>query len=978
MSGAGPIFGDDARWTRSLDGEWSFLLVDSPDAAPIGFEQIDLDQREGWSTIPVPSNWAMHGHDAPIYTNIVMPWAGEPPSTPDHNPTGLYRRDFRLPPGWSGRRIHLRIGAAESVVHLWVNGVEVGFAKDSRLPSEFDITDQVRRGANTIALAVVQFSDASWIEDQDQWWLGGLHRSITVSAVAPTYLADVAVLGDLSGPTNGSVTVDATVAFTGSPEPGWSVETRLLKLRSRAEVPIFAGGDPLSELLSGMEFGGSMVRTVIDVTDIEPWSAERPSRYRVIVSLVSPAGETVDVRSKLIGFRRVEIADNELRINGQPVLIWGVNYHEHHDRFGRVVPIETLRADLELMKQHHVNAVRASHYPHQEAFYDLCDELGLYVIDEANVESHARQASLCHDPRYVAAIVERGIRMVVRDRSHPCIVAWSLGNEAGYGVAHDAMAAAIRRLDPSRPLHYEGALMHDLYAAAPVTDIVCPMYPEIATIVEWATSGRDARRPLIMCEYSHAMGNSNGSLSDYAAAFHEHHGLQGGFIWEWLDHGIVKENDDAVEYWGYGGDFGEGDRYQGYSDTNFCCDGLVWPDRTPHPALSEFKKLAQPIEITTASRGRLRLENRQWFTDLHDVRCRWTLAVDGVVIERGRLELPACQPGNAIVIDVPSATKPAGSEATMTFTFTPGRRPSWAPSGWELGWSQVSRPVTKGASATPWKRRRSGLAINVSLTRAGIMAGTIEIPWPQASIVRAPTDNDGLKQGWMEGIGARGRWRRAGLFDLSASADITIRGAIVERMVTWSTPDDRYVALHHQRVRLLDGSRPGTQRLEFREVLDLAEGVKDVARVGMSMELPGDYETLVWFGLGPHETYPDRCAAPLAIHRSTVTDQYVPYVVPQEHGHHHDTRWAQLSAGDADPPLRIGAPKRFGFSALHHRLDDLAAAHHTVDLLDRNETIVQIDHLHRGLGTASCGPDVLDRYRIGPGPYAWSWSIDVG
>jgi len=963
---------------RSLDGDWSFLLVDSPAAAPISFETDDV---AGWSTIPVPSNWAMHGHDAPIYTNIVMPWAGEPPATPEHNPTGLYRREFRVPSAWRGRRVHLTVGAAESVVHVWINGTEIGFAKDSRLGSTFDVTDHIRRGVNTIALAVVQFSDASWIEDQDQWWLGGIHRSVILSAAAPTHFSDVWANGLLAEATTGVLAVEATVTFTEAPEAGWTVETRLETLRGKrlgsatASVPIFRGGDPLTELISGMEFAGSVVRCEIEAREIDAWSAEHPTLYRTIVSLVSPAGEVVDVRSKRVGFRCIEILDNELLINGAPVLIWGVNYHEHHDRHGRAVPIETLRSDLELMKQHHVNAVRASHYPHQEAFYDLCDELGLYVIDEANVESHARQASLCHDPRYFAAIVERGVRMVLRDRSHPCIISWSLGNEAGYGGAHDAMAAAIRRLDPTRPLHYEGAIMADLYAAAPVTDIVCPMYPEIATIVEWAESGRDTRRPLIMCEYSHAMGNSNGSLSDYAAAIRSHHGLQGGFIWEWLDHGIEVSSEDGSTYWAYGGDFGEGDRYQGYSDTNFCCDGLVWPDRTPHPALAEFKKLAQPIEVTAASNSRLRIENRQWFTDVTALRCRWTLSVDGRVIERGTLLVPSVEPGHSVLVDAPTSTKPVGSEAVLTFVFTPSKRPAWAPTGWQLGWSQVSRPTRRMPRSAP---ARPGTRIPVEIDETGwsVVGSGLAVAWPELCVVRAPTDNDGLKSGWMEGIGARGKWRRAGLYDMVSEAQVHPTRHGIERTVRWFTPGGVEQLVHRQLVDI-------SKRLEFRERVEVVgtAGLNDLARVGMSMLLPGDYETLEWFGLGPHETYPDRRAALVAIHRSTVTDQYVPYVVPQEHGHHEDTRWAKLSSLAGHPTLRIAAAERFGFSALHHCLDELASARHTIDLPPLESpgaTLVHVDHRHRGLGTASCGPDVLEQYRVGPGPYEWDWSIDVG
>ena len=776
--------GGPSPFQLSLDGRWRFHLLDRPSAAPDGFEAPDFDDA-GWTSVPVPGDWATYGLDqpeaAPIYTNVVMPFDADPPDVPDENPTGLYRRTFRLPAAWRGRRVVLTVGAAESVVHVWVNGVEAGWSKDSRLPASFDVTALLRRGVNSVVLAVVQWSDASWIEDQDQWWMPGIHRSVFLTAYAPVSIADVVATAGLRSDGTGTLDLDVAVELGGDRSAGWTLEARLegrggrlLATTGPSEVPRFEHGDELTELLAGMFHEGSVVSEHVEVAGVEPWSHERPVLHRLLVALRDPSGAVVDARSVRVGFRSVEVADNELRVNGKPVTIVGVNHHEHHDRFGRVVPPEVLRTDLELMKRHHVNAVRAAHYPHDELFYDLCDELGLYVVDEANVESHARQASLCHDPRWFAAIVERGVRMVRRDRNHPSVIAWSLGNESGYGAAHDAMAAAIRRLDPSRPLHYEGPLMHDLYADAPVTDIVCPMYPEIDAIVGWARSGRDPRRPLIMCEFSHAMGNSNGSLADHFDAFDRYHGLQGGFIWEWVDHGIHRVAPDGTEYWTYGGDQGEEGRYLGRHDANFCCDGLVGPDRTPHPAMEELKALAQPVRVARRRDGRLRIENRRWFGDLDDLRCRWELAADGVVVERGALELPTIPPRSSVVVDAPTATlPPAEHDVTLTFRFTARRRPSWAPAGWEVAWAQVSLPKSRTPAQTPEpakprfvmqgatetshlaRQNRGG----VVLGEEGLVVGDLAVGWPELSGVRAATDNDGLKTGWMDGIGVRGRWR---------------------------------------------------------------------------------------------------------------------------------------------------------------------------------------------------------------------------
>ena len=647
----------------------------------------------------MPTSWTLQGFGTPAYTNVRMPFATEPPAVPAENPTGLYRRRFDLPAGWDGRRVTLTIGSAESVVYVWVNGAPVGMGKDSRLPSEFEITPHLVPGENAIALAVVQWSDATWLEDQDQWWLPGLHRSVTLTATGPTWIADVA-LRPVLGAKPGEATLDAElrVGFSADPEPGWRVDFEVLDAKGKslgalagAEVPVFRRGSPVVELIDGYVFRGHVARATLALRGIAAWSHETPVLYRVVATLRDPAGEAREVVTQRIGFRSLEIRDNQLLVNGQPVQIVGVNRHEWDERRGRAVTLDGMRRDLLLMKRHHVNAVRCSHYPNDERFYDLCDELGLYVVDEANLETHARWSSLCHDARYQAAMIERGVRMVLRDRNHPCIVLWSLGNESGYGAAHDAMAAWIRRVDPARPLHYEGAIGKHLHAEAPCTDVVCPMYSEIHEIVAWSKARKDRRRPLILCEYSHAMGNSNGSLSDYFEAFEKHRGLQGGFIWEWVDHGILCAEPDGRAYHAYGGDFGEA-----VHDANFCCDGIVGADRTPHPALEELKTLAQPVRArgVDAARGRVEIENRRWFTDLRDLAARFEIAVDGKVVQRGALRLPAIAPRTRALVRVP-IRKPAlapGESCVMTLSFAQRRETPWAPAGAEVAWAQIVLP----------------------------------------------------------------------------------------------------------------------------------------------------------------------------------------------------------------------------------------------------------------------------------------------
>lgn len=1004
---AAALAGDASPLRVSLDGTWHFELVDAPAAAPADWQARDFDAA-AWSRIEVPTSWTLQGFGTPAYTNVRMPFATEPPAVPAENPTGLYRRRFALPEEWDGRRVTLTVGSAESVVHVWVNGAPVGMGKDSRLPSEFEITPHLVPGENVVALAVVQWSDASWLEDQDQWWLPGLHRSVMLTATGRTWIADLA-LQPLLGARPGEATLDAElrVGFSAEPEPGWRVDFEVLDangnlLASHAgtEIPVFRRGSPVLELIDGYLFPGHVARATLSLRKIAAWSHEMPVLYRAVATLRDPAGVVREVVTQRIGFRSVEVRGNQLLVNGQPVQIVGVNRHEWDERRGRAVTSDGMRQDVLLMKRHHVNAVRCSHYPNDERFYDLCDELGLYVIDEANIETHARFSSLCHDARYQTAMLERGVRMVLRDRNHPCIVLWSLGNESGYGPAHDAMAAWIRRADPSRPLHYEGAIVKNLHAEAPCTDIVCPMYASIDEIVAWSKTRKDRRRPLILCEYSHAMGNSNGSLSDYFDAFEKHHGLQGGFIWEWVDHGILCEEPDGRSYHAYGGDFGEV-----VHDANFCCDGIVGADRTPHPALEELKTLAQPVRarVLDAARGRVEIENRRWFTELRDLAARFEVAVDGRVVQRGALRLPKVAPRDRAIVHVPIRRPEvaAGERCVLTLRFRQRRATPWAPAGEEVAWAQGDLAFATRAKRKPVVASKAGplsietrdaafeivgdgFALVVDRERAvigGFAVGDQPIleRGPVPTLWRAATDNDGLKQGWMRDVqGVLREWLRLGLDRLErralASAVRPQRdGGVHLRLdaeLVGTDPDVR--VRHRQQIDVRpDGS------LHFVDTIDVPRAWNDVPRVGVVLALPRAFSRLEWLGVGPHETYSDRRASGRkGRFTSSVIEQYVPYAMPQEHGHHVDTRWLTL-ATEQRTSVRIAAERPFGFSASRFRAEDLFAALHTVDLVARDETVLHLDAAQRGLGTGSCGPDVLPRYRVGGGRYRFAWSLEV-
>ncbi len=717
------------RFARSLDGEWGFAYFDRPEAVPASAITDSRVAGGKEAPIEVPGAWTLQGWDSPIYTNVQMPFPGKAPLVPADNPTGVYRRTVEVPADWSGRDVILSLGGAESLAVVYLDGVFVGLATDSRLGSEFDLTPFVEAGrSRQLAIVVIRWSAATWIEDQDQWWHGGIQGSVTLWSRPAVHLADVGMVPGLAADgTTGTLNVDITVggdisvgladdsgdgakgataaggAGPGDPQVthmlpasrwwvGVSVEhldgTALLESEP-VEVTAFDEANALARLLASDTWPGQVVRTTLQVPGIEAWSDERPTRYRVLVQLwqTAPdagppdsAGQPVEVAAVLTGFRSVEVGGRELRINGAAPLIRGINRHEHSPTRGRYVDPETTWFELCLAKRLNINAVRTAHAPAAPWFYEYCDQLGLYVVDETNVESHGRQVSLTTGPEFTGAVIERGLRMAGRDRNHPCVIVWSLGNEAGEGPAHHGLAGALRFFDPSRPLSYEGPIMFDLDADNPISDLVAPMYRSVEEITAWAKGRRergrpDQGRPLILCEYSHAMGNSNGGLDDYWRAFRTHHGLQGGFIWEWRDHGLVRGDQSSADAehptnadetrWGYGGDFGE-QRHDG----NFVFDGLLGPDLVPHPACVELAHLHRSLHLegVNVRLGHLRLHNERSFSDTSDVVGTWQLVAGGVGVADGTWQVPLVEPGGEAKVTVPVPTDLAqwsGQELTL-------------------------------------------------------------------------------------------------------------------------------------------------------------------------------------------------------------------------------------------------------------------------------------------------------------------------
>lgn len=914
---------------RALDGAWQLEMFESPDVVPA---TAIVGRRSRAVEVAVPGNWTMQDLggfvDLPQYTNIQMPFEGPPPALPDRNPTGVYRRTFRVPKGWAPTRVVLGVEGAESVHAVYVNGVFVGYGTDSRLPSEYDVTDQVHSGDNEVAVVVAKFSAHSYVEDQDQWWMGGLHRPVWIESRPSTHIADLPVSTSFDPATGGgSVAVSSTVSFRGAPEAGWSVRTTLTDPAGKPVGRPQVGVVPHQHARPYL-FTGFTVDAVFQVRRARPWSDESPDRYTVTVELLDPRDRARHTETTHVGIRSVETRDRRLLVNGQPVWIYGVNRHDQHPDRGKAVTIDDLRDDLVAMRRLNINAIRTSHYPNRDEFYDLCDELGFYVIDEANIEAHGYNRSLCDDPRYRATWLDRGARMVQRDRNHPSVIIWSLGNESGYGVNHDALAGWIRRADPTRPLHYEDAIRVEGWddGGRPATDLVCPMYATIDEIRSYGERGA-GDRPLILCEYSHAMGNSNGSLADYWDTILATDGLQGGFLWEWKDHALRQRLPDGTTRLAYGGQFGDTP-----NDCNFVADGLMSAELVPHPAASELTWVHRPVAVTRSDVG-VRVENRRSFSDLRDLQATIVALRDGEVVAQRRWTAP--KPSPHAVVDIALPDLPVGTEI-LRFEWRTRTDRWFAPRGHLVAWDEVVL-IEPSAVST---RRADGRAPE----------GLVE---PRLQLWRAPIDNDGFKlmpdlaNRLRVGGQALGAWQDAGL-------DARDPEELVDHRVTMTESETGTVCRH---------------------VVEVPEHLADLPRVGVVFTLPGSFDRVRWYGRGPHENYPDRNrSAMLGIWEGPPDD--LPYLVPQEFGLRTDCRWVELIESSTGRVVRVDAIERpLHVSATHHRATDLTAAASAFDLTPSPELIVHLDVAHRGLGTASCGPDVLDGYRLAAGTYEFAYRV---
>lgn len=966
----------------NLNGLWKFNWVRSPKDRPADFYRDDFDVS-GWNEIRVPSNWELEGYGVPIYVNIPYEWTQNPnpPEVPvDYNPVGSYKRTFSLPADWDGKQVFIHFGAVKSAFYLWVNGKKAGYSQGSKTPAEFDITSYLRPGENSLALEVYRWSDGSWLECQDFWRISGIERDVYLYAVPKVHIFDFFVRGDLTNYyRDGLLTVDATLRNYGDRSGKFNVLARLyheekLVFEHREEVRLGKMAD------ASLSFRKEM-------PDPLKWTAETPNLYTLVLELSDKKGEVLEYLSARTGFRSVEVKHGQLLVNGKAITIKGVNRHEHDEHTGHVVSRESMLRDIQLMKQNNINTVRTSHYPNDPLWYRLCDQYGLYVVNEANIESHGMgydpDKTLGNNPVFGLSHMDRTVRMVERDKNHPSVIIWSLGNEAGDGLNFDATYDWIKQRDPSRPVQYERAI------TGRNTDLFVPMYFKIHDMEAYVNRIQD--KPLIQCEYAHAMGNSTGNLVDYWNLIREYDQLQGGIIWDWVDQGIAKFTEEGTKYWAYGGDFGPEDVP---SDGTFCLNGLVFPDRSEKPGLKEVKKVYQYInfENLSFSFDEIRIINEYDFINLDRFSFYWELESQGEVLQDGLFMSPDIPPGESGIVSLGMTPfKPEeGREYFLNITAFSVEGTEMIPSGHILAVEQFPVPVPgkelilsgdKGAKAVfnednQLKIEAGGTVFGfseedgylVSMTAEGkeLLSSPLEI-----NFWRAPTENDfGNKMPERLGV-----WRHAGrnavLRDFRHEQD-TEGYYTVD--ADYFLPDlEAWYYINYQ-IRS-DGSIKVNAYME-----PAGKENPELPRFGMQVAFAPDYENLSWYGRGPHENYQDRkTSALVGLYRGKVEEQYVPYIAPEENGYKTETRWLSLQNSNGKGVLIQGWPL-VSFSALHFSNEDLTReerdGYHTFDLNPDNKVWMNIDLAQMGVGgDDSWAARPLSKYCLPYRPYAYSFII---
>ncbi|CAM7585460.1 beta-galactosidase [Citrobacter sedlakii] len=966
---------------RSLNGDWKFAWFASPEAVPDSWR---LNDPENADTISVPSNWQMYGYDAPIYTNVTYPIPVNPPYVPAENATGCYSLTFDIDEAaLHDSQTRIIFDGVNSAFHLWCNGRWVGYGQDSRLPSEFDLSDFLRGGENRLAVMVLRWSDGTYLEDQDMWRMSGIFRDVSLLTKPATQISDLRISTRFNDDFS-RAELAAEIRMHGEPRDDLRVTVQLWDgdvLVGERTAPF--GGEIVDE--RGAYHDRATLRLKVDNPSL--WSAETPHLYRAVAQLHTADGELIEAEACDVGFRQISIENGLLLLNGKPLLIRGTNRHEHHPKHGQVMDEATMVQDIILMKQNNFNAVRCSHYPNHPLWYTLCDRYGLYVVDEANIETHGMvpMNRLTDDPTWLPAMSQRVTRMVQRDRNHPSIIIWSLGNESGHGVNHDALYRWLKSEDPSRPVQYEGG-----GADSAATDIICPMYARVdqdqpfPAVPKWSIkkwlSMPGEQRPLTLCEYAHAMGNSLGGFAKYWQAFRQYPRLQGGFVWDWVDQSLIKYDDEGNPWSAYGGDFGDTP-----NDRQFCMDGLVFADRTPHPSLYEAKHAQQFFQFTLLPGAERNIEVTSEYLFRHSDNeiLHWSLALDGNPIAAGNVVLDIAPQGRQIITLPDVAVPDAAGQLWLTVRVEQPQATAWAPAGHISAWQQwplaekLSVAISSPVGCAP--RLEAGethylVTVNQQRWQFCRQQGVLTQYWIgedaqlltpfRDQFTRAPLDNDiGVSEAtridpnaWVERWKAAGHYRAEAML-LQCEAQTLTDAVIITTAHAWQTQGETlFISRKTWRIG-------GDGELTITVDVDVAHGTPHPARIGLTCQLAQVADRVNWLGLGPHENYPDRLSAACFDRWDlSLDDMYTPYVFPSENGLRCHTR-----------ELRYGAHcwrGDFQFNISRYSQQQLMKTSHRHLLQEEAGTWLNLDGFHMGVGgDDSWSPSVSPEYQLSAGRY---------
>ena len=1013
-----------------LDGTWKFRWTPVPDERIVEFYQTDFNDKD-WVGFPVPANWEVNGYGTPIYVSAGYPFKIDPPRVmgepkvdyttyKERNPVGQYRRSFQLPAGWEARgQTFLRFEGVMSAFYVWINGERVGYSQGSMEPSEFNITNYLHAGENQIALEVYRYSDGSYLEDQDFWRFGGIHRSIHLLHTSDIRIRDYAVrtLPVSTDYQDFILQIDPQFSvYRGMTGKGTTLQG-VLKDASGREIATLKGD--VEDILDLEHKAGRMNewypqrgprklgRMSATIKSPKRWTAETPYLYKLHLTLLTAEGEVIEQVEQSVGFRSVEIRNGQLLVNGVPVRFRGVNRHEHDPRTARVMSEERMLQDILLMKQANINAVRTSHYPNVSRWYELCDSLGLYVMDEADIEEHGLRGTLASTPDWHAAFLDRAVRMAERDKNHPSIVIWSMGNESGYGPNFAAISAWLHDFDPTRPVHYEGAQGAGGEPDPKTVDVISRFYtrvkqeylnPGIAEgedkeraenarwerLLEIAERTND-NRPVMTSEYAHSMGNALGNFKEYWDEIYSNPRMLGGFIWDWVDQGIYKTLPDGRIMVAYGGDFGDKPNLKA-----FCFNGLLMSDRETTPKYWEVKKVYSPVELRVES-GELRVTNRNHHTDLSQYRCLWTLSIDGKQKDQGEITLPEVAPGESETIPLPvsiagkKASAKATSDLRLTISFILKRDALWAKAGHEVAWEQFC--IQEGALLSSELENRGRLKVRADEEHLSISGSGFSIQWeknatgsltsltyhgkemlahpadfplqPVTQAFRAPTDNDKSFGNWLAKDWSLHQMDNPRISLDSFKHEVREDGAVIVRVQTRNRYKEGMIVTKFLYTILSDGT------VDLKTTFQPQGILPELPRLGIAFCLSSDYNTFIWQGRGPQDNYPDRkTSAAVGLWKRSVADQYVHYPRPQDSGNKEEVRRLMLTDRHGKG-IRVDAVEDvFSASALHYTAQDLYKETHDCNLKPHPEVILSLDAAVLGLGNSSCGPGVLKKYAI--------------